>query len=69
MELRDFAEQILFSMSLDDKLRGPQNITDNFAGAGIIAPAFPGRPAGLRFKPKGIGKGDFPSLHHLEREE
>jgi uncharacterized ferritin-like protein (DUF455 family) len=66
MELRDFAEQILFAKTLGAKLRAPEGITDERPGAPIVAPATPGRPAGLRFKPSGSRKADFPGTHRLE---
>ena len=68
MELRDFAEQILFATTLEAKLRAPEDITDERPGTPIVAPAAPGRPAGLRFKPSGSRKGDSPGTHHLEKE-
>ena len=68
MELRDFAEQVLFATTLDDKLQSPAVVTDDRPGCPLLTPEAPGRPAELRFKPQGSGKVDFPSLHRLERE-
>ena len=68
MELRDLAEQVLFATTLEEKLRSPQNITDERPGSPLIAPESPGRPAELRFKPQGSGKADFPGAHQLEQE-
>ena len=68
MELRDFAEQILFATTLDEKLRRPERLTDVRPGPPLAAPEAPGRPAELRFKPPGGGKADFPGLHRLEQE-
>lgn len=68
MELRDFAEQILFATTLDEKLRCPQAITDDHPGSPLATPKAPGRPPELRFKPQGSGKADFPGVHHLEQE-
>jgi len=68
MELRDFAEQVLFATTLDDKLQSPAVVTDDRPGFPLLAPHAPGRPAELRFKPQGSGKADFPSVHRLERE-
>lgn len=68
MELRELAERVLFAASLDEKLSCPENITDEHPGAPLIAPAAPGRPAQLQFKPHGSGKSDFPGLHRLEDE-
>lgn len=67
MELRDFAEQILFATTLEAKLRAPEAITDERPGQPILAPAAPGRPADLHFKPPGSRKADFPSTHRLEK--
>jgi uncharacterized ferritin-like protein (DUF455 family) len=66
MELREFAEQVLFATSLELKLQAPAVITDHNPGSLMVAPAAPGRPAELRFKPQGSPKADFPSLHRLE---
>ncbi len=68
MELRDFAEQILFAPTLEAKLRAPEAITDERPGPPIVAPATPGRPTRLRFKPPGSRKADFPGTHRLEEE-
>ena len=66
MELREFAEQILFGTTLEEKLRAPAVITDERPGAPLVTPAAPGRPANLIFKPHATGKSDFPGLHRLE---
>jgi uncharacterized ferritin-like protein (DUF455 family) len=68
MELRDFAEQVLFATTLDDKLQSPAVVTDDRPGSPLRPPSAPGRPAELRFKPQGSGKADFPGVHRLERE-
>ncbi|HEU5124176.1 MAG TPA: DUF455 family protein [Verrucomicrobiae bacterium] len=67
MELREFAEQVLFATSLEEKLRAPENISDERPGSPLITPAAPGRPTELRFKPQVSGKADFPGLHGLEQ--
>lgn len=66
MELREFAERVLFATSLEEKLRAPEDITDERPGVALATPAGPGRPAGLHFKPHGSGKSEFPGLHQLE---
>jgi uncharacterized ferritin-like protein (DUF455 family) len=66
MELRDFAEQILFATTLEEKLRRPKIITDERPGSAFKAPLAPGRPSGLAFKSSTVGKADFPGLHRLE---
>ena len=66
MELREFAEQVLFATTLEEKLRTPDALTDEHPGPALIAPAAPGRPANLQFKPHATGKSVFPGLHRLE---
>jgi uncharacterized ferritin-like protein (DUF455 family) len=68
MELRALAEQILFATTLEEKLVSPECVSDECPGVARPAPAAPGRPRTLRFKAVGSGKGDFPSVHHLEHE-
>src|ERR1017187_7843012 len=68
MELRDFAEQVLFATTLEEKLQSPAAVTDERPGSPLLTPKSPGRPAELRFKAQGSGKADFPSVHRLERE-
>ena len=67
MELREFAERILFATTLEEKLRLPPLITDEKPGSAIIAPAAPSRPPQLRFKSSGSGKAEFPGAHQLEQ--
>lgn len=67
MELRELAERVLFSTSLEEKLACPQIITDEQPGAAIQAPAMPGRPKELIFKPAGTARGEFPGTRHLEK--
>lgn len=69
MELRDFAKQVLFATTLEEKLRPPEAITDERPGAPLLTVEAPGRPAELQFKPQGSGKADFPGIHRLEREQ
>ena len=68
MELREFAEQVLFATTLEEKLSSPEKITDLRPGSPLVAPATPGRPRELRFKTSGEAR-EFPGLHQLEREE
>jgi uncharacterized ferritin-like protein (DUF455 family) len=65
MELRAFAEQILFATTLEEKLRAPRIITDEQPGTAVIVPAAPGRPDHLRFRTQGARKADFPGLHGI----
>lgn len=69
MELRELAERVLFATTLEDKLRCPAEITDEQPGSALAAPALPGRPAELAFKPGGTaGKSAFPGLRQLGNE-
>jgi uncharacterized ferritin-like protein (DUF455 family) len=68
MELREFAESVLFATSLEEKLRTPGVITDERPGAALAALVAPGRPANLIFKPHATGKSEFPGLHRLEEK-
>ena len=69
MELREFAERVLFATTLEEKLQAPAEVTDDSPGSPLITPAAPGRQVELRFKPQASGKAEFPSVHHLEREQ
>lgn len=67
MELREFAERVLFATTLEEKLQTPEVITDEFPGHSIATPAAPGRPRELIFKPSGTARGEFPGTRHLEQ--
>ncbi|HEY1490030.1 MAG TPA: DUF455 family protein, partial [Verrucomicrobiae bacterium] len=69
MELREFAEQVLFGTTLEEKLRAPEDITDERPGAPLLKVEAPGRPVELQFKAQGSGKADFPGVHRLEKEQ
>ena len=70
MELRDFAEQVLFSTTLEEKLQPPTTITDDRPGSPLVTPQAPGRPAALRFKPSGSGNvEEFPGVNRLDQEQ
>ena len=68
MEIREFATRVLFATTLEEKLRCPDDITDENPGAALVTPAAPGRPVNLQFKPHGSGPAGFPGLHRLEQE-
>ncbi|HRI16214.1 MAG TPA: DUF455 family protein [Verrucomicrobiota bacterium] len=68
MELREFAERVLFATTLEEKLRRPDRLTDERPGPALTAPEFPGRPPELRFKSSGSRRAPFPSVHRLEQE-
>ncbi|WP_018971174.1 DUF455 family protein [Rubritalea marina] len=67
MELREFAEQVLYSRSLDEKLLlNPKVITDEAPEAGsFIMPDGPGRPSELQVSARGV-KADFPGTNRLD---
>src|SRR5450631_2454584 len=68
MELREFAERVLFATTLDEKLLRPENITDERPGSAFAATAAPGRPKALQFKATGEARDSFPGTKNLERE-
>jgi len=51
MELREFAESVLFASTLEEKLRAPGELTDERPGPELVTPAAPGRPANFVFNP------------------
>jgi len=69
MELREFAERVLFATSLEEKLQSPDVITDEQPGSAIVTPDAPGRSCELIFKPTGAARGEFPGTRHLEQAE
>lgn len=50
MELRAFAERVLYGAVLDDKLGPPDGWTDHAPGPGCAVPEAPGRPAALALR-------------------
>jgi len=68
VELRAFAELVLFATTLEEKLRTPDVITDERPGSALVAPTTPSRPTNLIFKPHAAGKSEFPGLHRLENQ-
>jgi len=68
MELREFAERVLFATTLEEKLLRPADITDEHPGPAFATPAAPGRPAELRFKTTGEARDSFPGTKNLEQE-
>ena len=69
MELREFAQQILFAHTLEEKLLCPDVITDERPGPPVPAPNTPGRPAELQFKTGQTGKASFPGVSSLDQPE
>ena len=69
MEIREFAEQLLFGETLADKLIHADHFTDLSRGAALAQPpAEPGRPASLRFETDRARKHSV-NLRDLERAE
>jgi uncharacterized ferritin-like protein (DUF455 family) len=69
MELREFAERVLFATSLEEKLLTPDIITDEQPGSALVTPSTPGRPRELIFKANGTARGEFPGTRHLEQNQ
>src|SRR6266700_6192073 len=68
MELREFAERVLFATTLEEKLLRPTDITDERPGLALVTPAAPGRPKELQFKVTGEARDSFPGTKNLEQE-
>jgi uncharacterized ferritin-like protein (DUF455 family) len=68
MELREFAERVLFATTLEEKLLRPADITDERPGSVFVTPVTPGRPKGLQFKVTGEARDSFPGTKNLEQE-
>ena len=67
MELREFAEQVVFGTTLEEKLARPGELTDAHPGGHFEAPVQPGRPATLHFKDSRNGGGAMPGARELEQ--
>lgn len=68
MELREFAERVLFATKLEEKLLRPADITDDRPGSALVTPVAPGRPQELQFKATGEARDSFPGTRKLEQE-
>jgi len=69
MELREFAERVLLSGSLEEKLKlTPDVITDFDPGSAIHLPDQPGRPEELVMAPRDA-RANFPGVKQLEKEQ
>ena len=67
--VREVAERILFSSSLEDKLLlGPREADDNFCGKAIKTPQFPERPESLTISDRGI-RADFPGPSQITNDK
>ncbi|MFC5051777.1 DUF455 family protein [Rubritalea spongiae] len=66
MELRDFAEQVLYGKSLEEKLLlNSKLITDDAPATAFTMPDGPGRPKELQISERGV-KADFPGTNRLD---
>ena len=71
MEIRDFAERVLFATTLEEKLAPPEGeITDEQRGRPISHPGLPGRPPDLVPRREAEARARFPAEARLidERE-
>ena len=67
--VREVAERILFSSSLEDKLLlGPHDAEDNCCGKAIRTPQFPERPESLIIGGRGV-RADFPGPSQITDEK
>ena len=67
LEAREWAEQILFSNSIEQKLYVPSHLTDNNPGRQIQVPSEPARPIELKFQTAGGSEAQFPRPSELEQ--
>ncbi|MCP4846788.1 MAG: ferritin-like domain-containing protein [Verrucomicrobiaceae bacterium] len=68
LQVREVAERVLFSSSLEEKLSlAPGQVVDDVAGQAMSVPESPGRPDGLQISPKGT-RGQFPGIHRIGEE-
>lgn len=68
MQIREFAEHILFSCSLDEKLEVPGRLGDEHRGSAWTKSAQPGRPSALGFASAETPREPFPKSTELEGE-
>lgn len=69
MQMREAAERLLFSSTLEEKLElAPETLPDTEPGPAIVLPDAPGRPDGLRMVPTGAAKAGFPGVNQLDND-
>ena len=67
MEIRSFAERVLYGTTLDDKLLDPGVFTDDERGGAVAVPSAPGRPVELLLEGEAPRhRVPFPGLHELD---
>lgn len=68
MELTEFAERVLYSNSLEEKLLlNPKSVSDEAVNRSFIMPEGPGRPKELLVSARGV-KADFPGTNRLDND-
>ncbi len=65
MDIKDVAESVLFSRSLEEKLSSPTSVTDHQKELLVSLPDLPGRPSELIISEKGV-KVEFPGTNKIE---
>ncbi len=68
MEIQEFAQRVLFSTSLEEKLTSGGDLTDDMPGEALGTPGLPGRPVELRLRRDGV-RAAFPGEAKLINEE
>lgn len=68
MEIQEFANRVLFSTSLEEKLTAGGVLTDEAPGAALGTPGQPGRPGDLRLRRDGV-RAEFPGEARLINDE
>ncbi|HIG31759.1 MAG TPA: DUF455 family protein [Verrucomicrobiales bacterium] len=68
MEIQDFAEKVLFTDNLEEKLTFPSVIHDTPSRPSIVSPDSPGRPVDLKFKGRQDPSVQFPKADNLGKE-
>ncbi|MGC6418525.1 MAG: DUF455 family protein [Bradymonadia bacterium] len=69
MEVRQFAERVLYGDTLEQKLQTVGALTDRSPGAGLRGLCLPGRPAGLGFSNTQSGRSEFPNPSQFEDDQ
>ena len=70
MQMREAAERLLFSSTLEEKLAlAPESVSDDVSGSAIVLPDSPGRPDELRMSAKGVMKSGFPGVNQLDNDQ
>jgi len=68
MQTREFAERVLFSTSLEEKLTPPGTLQDDLPGLVLTTPDGPGRPEALSLQRDGV-RVEFPGTNTPVRDD